>query len=112
MNDTPDADAVEIESIDTPETVLESIRRGEYDAHLAKIRFEVNSREKYVAYVAGHALRVGDRVMMASGRPKYMIGMAGTVKKVLQTYIVMDFDEPCGRFHRNMRMPMTIVKKI
>jgi hypothetical protein len=52
MSDTTENE----DSIDTPETVISSIRSGEYDGHLQEMAATIQHRRDHIAYVRGHAL--------------------------------------------------------
>lgn len=106
------------ESIDTPDTVVASILRGEYDSHIEQIcrvagqrRDDVRSHETFKKSISWKA---GDRVEVIGGRPHYLVGSKGTITKVMNSWCLMKLDQGIGKFTTtmNIRSPMSILKKI
>lgn len=102
-----------VDSIDTPETVIESIRSGQYDKALVELSSTVSQRLKDTAWQRTQSFRPGDRVKFIAGRPHYLIGSAGTVERVMSTYISVRLDRPIGKFDtRPIRCPINCMEKI
>jgi hypothetical protein len=104
----------QLEPIDTADTVIKSILTGEYDQQLAQIRSAVMERKERIDLTRGRSLRIGDRVRIISGRPRYFIGSIATVTDVMQTYIRIKIDKDVGRFSAgaDIRCPMAVVEKV
>lgn len=99
--------------------VLNDIARGNLDDDLDRIAREVYDRRKIVAGMRARAtvraLRVGDKVRLVRNiKPRYLVGLTGTVKGKLQTKIdiVIDEGQDTGRFGRTLRTPASCVEKI
>lgn len=103
-----------LEEIDTPETVAESIRSGNYDNHLGTIIRAARDRKERLAITLGHQLTIGQRVVITSGRPHYIIGEKATVVRVMQKYVNIKFERSLGRFTTNnvVHCPMSMVRAI
>jgi hypothetical protein len=56
--------------------------------------------------------QVGDRVKVVNCNPKYINGSMATVRKINRSKIVIDLDEPNGRFHRNITTPLSMVERV
>lgn len=56
-------------------------------------------------FVAGDRVRVRGNV-----RPKYLQGATATVTRVNRSRVVIDFDTPQGRFHRNVTCPPAMLQ--
>lgn len=105
------SDQLEEEMIDDVDTIIKSINAGEYDSEINRIVVIAEQRKRHLALKQGWSLRPGDKVQVTGGRPHYMIGATGTIRKVMQSWVILDLDIPCGKFHRNIRCPMTILSK-
>lgn len=100
--------------IDDAETVIKSIREGEYDTHLDAIANVAYQRKRHLALQQGWTLQVGDRVEFHTGRPRYLIGEKATITKVMQSWVLLKLDRSVGKFSNlsTIRTPMTIIRKI
>lgn len=100
------------ESIDTVETVIQSIREGQYDNDLAMIREALQFRKEQLTMRLAVTLQRGDKVRITSGRPQYIIGATATVVDVMQKYCRIDLDQPVGNYHRGIRCPISMLTRI
>lgn len=92
--------------------VIDAIFQME-DTDLQVVSQAVKLRKEQLAYRIGFSLNPGDQIRTTSGlSPKYMCGVTGVVRKVNTKRVVIDFDEPVGRFHRNVTVPLTCVEKV
>lgn len=58
-------------------------------------------------------IEIGETVRITkSAKPKYLAGVEATVRKVNRTRIVIDLNEPRGRFHKNIAAPLSLVERI
>jgi hypothetical protein len=96
--------------------VVDSILDGKYGNYeLDQISGAIKERRVQVASRLRYKLNTGDRVRVVGAlRPKYLIGLIGVVKRVNQTTITIDFEEPekARRYARGVRMPLEFVEKI
>lgn len=100
------------ESIDTPETVLESIRTGQYDNHLDSMLDALFYRRKSVNLSRVASMKIGDTVEIVNGRPHYLHGVRAKVTDVMQTWCKIQLFQTIGKFNAgvNIRCPMTMLK--
>lgn len=85
------------------------IHSGAIDSELNKLVRSINNRRDILKHEKAQTFRVGGRVKMIGGRPKYLNGARGTITKVNRTTVTVDLDHPCGRFYRNIRCPFSLV---
>lgn len=98
--------------IDDGPTVIESITTGQYDDCIGSIIKAAQERRTRVAIQLGHQLTIGQRVIYTRGRPRYLIGEKGTVKKVMHSYVLVTLDRPIGKFVGDVRTPMTLIRAL
>jgi hypothetical protein len=89
--------------VDLVQTVVEAIARGELDDELAVLGAVINQRVRLLATALSMttlaSLRVGDRVRIDhSAKPNYPHGRAGTVSGWAGQNVVVQLDQPVGRF--------------
>lgn len=84
---------------------------GQMDEYLDGMIQTIQSRKKEKAPKAWE-FQVGDRVKVVNCNPKYINGSMATVRKINRSKIVIDLDEPNGRFHRNITTPLSMVEKV
>lgn len=89
--------------IDLVQAVVEAIARGELDDELAVLGAVINQRVRLLATARSMrtlaSLRVGDRVQINhSAKPNYLHGRAGTVSGWAGQNVVVQLDQPVGRF--------------
>jgi hypothetical protein len=83
--------------------VVEAIARGELDQELAVLGAVINERAQLLATARSMrtlaSLRVGDRVRINhSAKPNYLHGQAGTVSGWAGQNVIVQLDQPVGRF--------------
>jgi len=100
------------ESIDTVETVVQSIREGQYDQDLRSIQHALHERKAQLTMRLAVTLQRGDKVRIVSGRPQYIVGATATVTDVMQKYCRIDLDQPAGNYHRGIRCPISMLARI
>jgi hypothetical protein len=88
-----------------------SIVSGEQDEHLDKIIYAIKMRRKDMAPSISE-FQVGDRVKMVNTNPKYLNGATATIKKINRTKVVIDLDNPQGRFYTNISTPLSMIEKV
>jgi ribosomal protein L21E len=89
--------------VDLVQTVVEAIARGELDDELAVLGAVINQRVRLLATARSMttlaSLRVGDRVRINhSAKPHYLHGRAGTVTGWAGQNVIIQLDQPVGRF--------------
>jgi hypothetical protein len=89
--------------IDLVQAVVEAIARGELDEELAVLGAVINERVRLLATARSMttlaSLRVGDRVRIThNAKPNYLHGRAGTVSGWAGQNVVVQLDQPVGRF--------------
>lgn len=83
----------------------------ELDAEqLAPVADAVKFRTQTLQTQVARSLRRGDRVTIGPRvSPKYLAGVEATVVKVNQKSVTVDLDEPTGRFHKNIGLPIELL---
>jgi hypothetical protein len=89
--------------VDLVQAVVEAIARGELDQELAVLGAVINERAQLLATARSMrtlaSLRVGDRVRINhSAKPNYLHGQAGTVSGWAGQNVIVQLDQPVGRF--------------
>ena len=88
------------------------ITNGQCDEFLNAIILCAQDRQKALSTKI-YQCYAGQRVRFSSAvRPKYLIGVEGTVQKVNRTKVVVDLDERHARFYRNVTTPLAMVEII
>ena len=90
-------------SVDLVQAVVEAIARGELDEELGVLGAVINERVRLLATARSMttlaSLRVGDRVRINhSAKPNYLHGQAGTVTGWAGQNVIVQLDQPVGRF--------------
>jgi hypothetical protein len=80
--------------------VVEAIARGEVDEELGVLGAVINERVRLLATARSMTtLRVGDRVRINhNAKPNYLHGRAGTVTGWAGKNVIVQLDQPVGRF--------------
>jgi hypothetical protein len=89
--------------VDLVQAVVEAIARGELDQELGVLGAVINERVRLLATARSMrtlaSLRVGDRVRINhSAKPNYLHGRAATVSGWAGQNVVVQLDQPIGRF--------------
>jgi hypothetical protein len=89
--------------VDLVQAVVEAIARGELDEELGVLGAVINERVRLLATARSMttltSLRVGDRVQINhSAKPNYLHGRAGTVNGWAGQNVLVQLDQPVGRF--------------
>jgi hypothetical protein len=89
--------------VDLAQAVVEAIARGELDQELGVLGAVINERVRLLATARSMrtlaSLRVGDRVRINhSAKPNYLHGRAGTVSGWAGQNVIVQLDQPVGRF--------------
>jgi class 3 adenylate cyclase len=104
--------------VDLVQAVVEAIARGGLDDELAVLGAVINQRVRLLATarsmttLASH--RVGDRVRINhSAKPSYLHGRAGTVSGWAGQNVVVQLDQPVGRFTTGeLRCPPLVLEPL
>ena len=105
-------------SADLVQVVVEAIARGELDGELGVLGAVINERLRLLATARSMqtlaSLRIGDRVRIGhSAKPNYMHGRAGTVTGWAGQNVVVQLDQPVGRFTTGeLRCPPLILEPL
>jgi hypothetical protein len=88
---------------DLVQAVVEAIARGELDEELGVLGAVINERLRLLATARSMrtlaSLRVGDRVQINhSAKPNYLHGRAATVTGWAGQNVIVQLDQPVGRF--------------
>jgi len=104
--------------VDLVQAVVEAIARGELDDELAVLGAVINERVQLLATARSMttlaSLRVGDRVRINhSAKPHYLHGRAGTVSGWAGQNVVVQLDQPVGRFTTGeLRCPPLVLEPL
>ena len=105
-------------SVDLVQAVVEAIARGELDQELGVLSAVLNERVRLLATARSMrtlaSLRVGDRVQINhSAKPNYLHGRAATVTGWAGQNVIVQLDQPVGRFTSGeLRCPPLILKPL
>ena len=114
----PAPPAVPAVPVDLVQVVVEAIARGELDGELAVLGAVINERVRLLATTRSMrtlaSLRVGDRVRINhSAKPNYLHGRAGTVSGWAGQNVVVQLDQPVGRFTTGeLRCPPLVLEPL
>lgn len=89
------------------------ILNGGHDGSLDELANAIKNRRKLLAGRIRFSLHQGDRVKVVGDlRPRYLIGLTGTIERVNQTTVTMKFDDPdaARRYSAGVRMPLEYVE--
>jgi hypothetical protein len=96
-----------------PSDVITAALSGDIDEGLDGIIAACGERKKVLSRSLYYTLNIGDRVRFVNGRPKYMIGVHGTVVGKKQSKLVVDLDETRGRFgSKGILCPPSCLEKL
>ena len=104
--------------VDLVQAVVEAIARGELDEELAVLGAVINERVRLLATARSMrtlaSLRVGDRVRINhSAKPNYLHGRAGTVSGWAGQNVIVQLDQPVGRFTTGeLRCPPLVLEPL
>ena len=104
--------------VDLVQAVVEAIARGELDDELAVLGAVINQRVRLLATARSMttlaSLRVGDRVRINhSAKPNYLHGRAGTVSGWAGQNVIVQLDQPVGRFTTGeLRCPPLVLEPL
>jgi hypothetical protein len=104
--------------VDLVQAVVEAIARGELDDELAVLGAVINERVRLLATAQSMttlaSLRVGDRVRINhSAKPNYLHGRAGTVSGWAGQNVIVQLDQPAGRFTTGeLRCPPLVLEPL
>jgi hypothetical protein len=104
--------------VDLVQAVVEAIARGELDEELGVLGAVINERVRLLATARSvrtlASLRVGDRVRINhSAKPNYLHGRAGTVRGWAGQNVVVQLDQPVGRFtNGELRCPPLVLEPL
>lgn len=102
----------------TLDNVIAGIADGHYDSQLDSLQEAIRVRREHKQRVTMIGMRPGSRVRFNSKtKPRYLVGVEGTVTKKNQKTVVVDLDSrvtsPQGRsWHRNIRVPVGLVEVV
>jgi len=98
--------------------VVEAIARGELDQELVVLGAVINQRVRLLATARSMrtlaSLRVGDRVRINhNAKPNYLHGRAATVTGWAGQNVVVQLDQPAGRFKTGeLRCPPLVLEPL
>jgi hypothetical protein len=104
--------------VDLVQVVVEAIARGELDQELGVLGAVINERVRLLATARSMttlaSLRVGDRVRInLNAKPNYLHGRAGTVTGWAGQNVIVQLDQPVGRFTTgNLRCPPLVLEPL
>jgi hypothetical protein len=104
--------------VDLVQAVVEAIARGELDDELVVLGAVINERVRLLATARSMttlaSLRVGDRVRINhSAKPNYLHGRAGTVSGWAGQNLIVQLDQPVGRFTSGeLRCPPLVLEPL
>lgn len=95
------------------ENILDTILGGSFDNELDTITSAIKQRKTILANRLISSLDEGDRVKFNNTtRPRYLVGVEGTVKKINGKSVSIDLDMAHGRFFKNIRVPSSLVELV
>ena len=104
--------------VDLVQAVVEAIARGELDEELGVLGAVINERVRLLATARSMrtlaSLRVGDRVRINhNAKPNYLHGRAATVTGWAGQNVVVQLDQPAGRFKTGeLRCPPLVLEPL
>jgi hypothetical protein len=94
--------------------IRRAIRESDLDREEIRDIYEtLRQKSREVDRKATANTKVGDRIRIISGRPRYLIGTEGTIVAKRQTKFEALMDEAVGRFGRQLVLPpgmFTVIK--
>ena len=97
----------------TLQQVIDFIMDKASTSDIASVIEACQGKKKSQSQKSFYTLKVGDKVrFLSNSRPAYLRGMEGKVVAKRQTKLVIDLDEPAGRFHRGIITPPSLIEKV
>ena len=94
-------------------TINTSIIAGDLDESLDLIKQAVKIREEMLQVQLKRSLAIGDKVKFNDQtKPVYMRGMVATIIKINRERVVVNMDNPTGRFRNNVVVPLSLLEKV
>lgn len=72
--------------------IIRAIANGDADDNLDGVRSALDARRKWESDVQFHAYKVGDRVRLTEGKPRYLNGAPATIVSKNQSRVVIEID--------------------
>lgn len=91
--------------------IITAILSGDADENLNGVIEACQERRKTSARALFHTLRPGDRVRLIGGQ-KYLRGVLATVTSKGTKNVVVDLDEPRGRYFKMVNCPVELLEKV
>lgn len=96
----------------TKDEFLKLLRSGEFDNDLLQLSAAVNARIKATEpqaedFIEGQVVRFNNRV-----KPKYLQGKTATIRQINRTRVVLDLENPVGRFSRGIVTPPSLIEVV
>lgn len=100
--------------------VLSEISAGKFDAHLETIMSRIDERKKQRATADFLQLKVGDRIRFVNIRPKFLIGLYGTLasnfvsgRKNMRAEIKVENTPYAQKYAgRTLQIPISCIQKV
>ena len=93
-------------------TINTAIITGDLDESLDLIKNAIKTREEMLQGQLKRSLNVGDKVKFNDQtKPIYMRGMVATIVKFNRETVVVNMDNPTGRFRNNVIVPLSLLEK-
>jgi hypothetical protein len=91
---------------------ITALSNGEFDNDLDTITAAVQRRRAATApqvwdFIEGQEVRLSSKA-----NPKYLRGVKATIRQINRTRIVIDLNEPHGRFHRGISTPVSMLERV
>lgn len=95
----------------SPQDIIRAILDGDVDGHEKQVVDALNQRRRLANAHKALAFQVGDTVRFnATARPRYLVGVTGTVTKVNASSVVVAIGPDGGRFaNSSPRCPIGLV---
>ena len=93
-------------------TIVQQVLAGAFDDVLEQLYKATKRRKEYLREDAlDDVMFVGGRVKFAAHvRPKYLVGQLATITKINRTTVVVEFDQPNGRFGKICRVSIDLLE--
>jgi hypothetical protein len=94
-------------------TINTAIITGDLDESLDFIKHAIKTREEMLQGQLKRSLSIGDKVKFNDQTtPIYMRGMVATIIKINRERVVVNMDNPTGRFRNNVTVPFSLLEKV
>ncbi len=92
--------------------LVQAVLQGEADDDFNAVNAALRKRQSYLADIQASAFSEGTRVQLANLRPKYLIGLTGTVlRKEGQKFVVeLDAGQDTRRYDSILRVKPTMLE--